>query len=142
MTPKVVSAIAVQLRDEIVRSIDVFKRKRLLRCKFKTEWVHELVHEYLEKLARKVSRAVHYVCYIALKASSVASFFAQVKLLYSTKGIYHPCQVCNLEETGFTPEHDLVGSQNAQKVMCANHRAVIPNVTFNKPYISPVCDIC
>lgn len=122
---------AVKLRDEVLEDC-MFSttRTRLRTCKFTSKWIGRFVARHKEKLANNMSRPVDAVRCKAFNAFNIGQFFAQVNLLYDTLSIKKPCQVCNLDETGFSPGRDIVGMSGKRVITQQGIRAVCQMPSF------------
>lgn len=116
-----VTVITEDLKTEIISGTNASSRRRLQMCKFTRMWVSRFVKRHDDELSNHVSLPVDYGRVASFNAFNVGQFFAQVKLLYETLRIVAGNQICNLDETGFTPGRDLCGSHNHRVITIAGN---------------------
>lgn len=129
--PRTVTAVTVTFHEEIVHTTDTTNRKRLKKGKFGKEWVCAFVAGHAEKLSGKVSRSVDYIWYLSFNDFTVLNLFEQITIVHNSRKIIRPSQICNLDETGFTPGRNLDGVQKARVVTPSKLRDVTLRAEFS-----------
>lgn len=107
-SPKVVTAMALQLKDQISCSIDASKRKRLMQSRFDKDLVCAFVSTDADQLSNKVSRLVGYVGFAFFYSISVFHFLRSSQFSIACKTFEDQNKSKNLDEIGFTPCQDLI----------------------------------
>lgn len=116
--------------NNICETIQALDRKRLRNCKFGRDWVSMFVNRHQYSLQTKFCRTIDHIRYVLFNCKTISSFFAQISLIYKQKEIMRAFQIFNLDNTGFSPGHDLNGIQKERMIIDADTCAVLPRVNF------------
>lgn len=77
-----------------------------------------------------MSRLVDAIRKQDFKASNIGRFFAQMRLLFDSAKIENPDQMYSLNDTGVSPDADVIGRRGQQAVTQKGNRAVFAHLNF------------
>lgn len=105
-------------------------RVRLKSCRFGCKWTTDFFMRESAAITNKVPRIFDNFWFIAFNAFSIGSFFAQISIVYQNYEISRASPVFNLNETGFSPGNDVVGTKQHRMVTPEGQRWLFKGVVF------------
>lgn len=113
--------------------IDYILEQKVLRlkiCWFVRFWVQEFPQQTIDILRNTLSCHVDQPRNIAFNTCTIGSFFVQFTSLFSTCNITASHQICNLDETIFSPGHDIVSTNTNRVITKENTPVFKPKSSF------------